>query len=120
MTGRGRSVSNAPGRDYNSGVSSRLVKVAILLLVLICLWGHVAEIFDHWDQTLQTGSDSEYSLVLLALSTGAVLVLAERLPIVGLSPSAQTRADAAVRILPAQSPFLLPVTDASPHLSLRI
>ncbi len=101
-------------------MSRRLVKVAILLLVLICLWGHVSEIFDHWDQTLQTGSDSEYSLVLLALSAGAVLALAEQLRIPGLPCPAQSSVSAPVRILPAQSPLLLPVTDASPHLSLRI
>ncbi len=98
----------------------RLIRFAILLLVLICLWGHVAEIFDHWDQTLETGSDSEYSLVLLALATGVVLAIAERFPIVGLSRSAQTRADAAPRTVPRQSPFVVRVTDASPHLSLRI
>ena len=101
-------------------MSRRLVKVAILLLVLICLWGHVAEIFDHWDQTLETGSDSEYSLVLLALSAGAVLVLVEQFPVLGRPGPAQCPASAAIRAVPPQSPLLVPLTDASPHLRLRI
>ncbi len=98
----------------------RLVRLAIMLLVLTCLWGHVAEVFDHWDQTLQTGSDSEYSLVLVALAAGAALVLAEQFSIAGLPRLAQSPAGAAVLSLPPQSPFVVPVTDASPHLSLRI
>ncbi len=101
-------------------VSRRLLKVAILLLVLICVWGHVAEVFDHWDQTLQTGSDSEYSLVLLALATGAVLAIAQRSAIVGLPRPAQSPGSDAVLAASPQSPFVLRVTDASPHLSLRI
>ena len=101
-------------------MSRRLVKVAVLLVVLVCLWGHVAEIFDHWDQTLETGSDSEYSLVLLALSAGAVLVIARRNAMVGSPRPAQSPGSAAVLASSLQSPFVLPVTDASPHLSLRI
>ena len=36
----------------------------------------MSEIFDHWDNTLQTGNDIEYSTVIVALIAGAVLGLA--------------------------------------------
>lgn len=46
------------------------------LLLLICLGGHVAETFDFWDHTLQTGNDIEYTLVIVALVAGAGFGLA--------------------------------------------
>ena len=48
-----------------------LLKFGAFLLLLICLCGHIAETFDFWDNTLQTGSDIEYGLVIVALVTGA-------------------------------------------------
>jgi hypothetical protein len=33
----------------------------------------VSEIFDHWDNTFQTGNDIEYSTVIVALIAGAVI-----------------------------------------------
>lgn len=54
----------------------RLVQFGAILILLICICGHVAEIFDHWDNTLQTGDDVEYSTVIVALIVGAVLGLA--------------------------------------------
>ena len=32
--------------------------------------------FDHWDHTLETGSDTEYALVVVALCVGVVYTLA--------------------------------------------
>ena len=48
-----------------------------MLLLAVCMWGHVSEVFDHWDNTSQTGNDVEYSTVMLALVTGAVICLAQ-------------------------------------------
>ncbi len=45
--------------------------VAVIALV-ICFVCPVVEMFDHWDHTLQTGNDTEYTLVLLALCVGMV------------------------------------------------
>lgn len=44
-----------------------------LLILMLCIWGHVSEIFDHWDNTFQTGHDIEYSTVIVALVAGAVI-----------------------------------------------
>src|SRR6266851_10349777 len=44
---------------------------AIITLVLItCLVCPLVELFDRWDHTMQTGNDTEYTLVLLALCVG--------------------------------------------------
>lgn len=52
-------------------VRPRLLQFVALCLLMVCLCGHVTETFDFWDHTLQTGSDIEYSLVILALVAGA-------------------------------------------------
>jgi len=52
-------------------VRSRLLQFVALCLLLVCVCGPVAETFDFWDHTLQTGNDIEYSLVTLALVAGA-------------------------------------------------
>jgi hypothetical protein len=52
-------------------VRGRLLQFGAFLLLLVCLCGHVAETFDFWDHTLQTGKDIEYSLVIVALVAGA-------------------------------------------------
>ena len=46
------------------------------LALLLCIWGHLSEVFDHWDNTFRTGNDIEYSAVKVALVVGAVICLA--------------------------------------------
>ncbi len=53
-----------------------LVQVGAVLILAVCVAGHVSEIFDHWDHTLQTGNDIDYGTVIVALIAGAVLGLA--------------------------------------------
>jgi hypothetical protein len=48
-----------------------LLQFGAFLLLLVCLCAQVAETFDFWDHTLQTGNDIEYSLVIVALIAGA-------------------------------------------------
>jgi hypothetical protein len=52
-------------------VRRHLLQFGAILLLVVCLGGHVAETFDFWDHTLQTGSDIEYSLVIVVLIAGA-------------------------------------------------
>lgn len=52
-------------------VRQQLLKFGAILLLLVCLCGQIAETFDFWDHTLQTGSDIEYGLVIVALVAGA-------------------------------------------------
>jgi len=42
----------------------------IALVLAICFVCPIVEMFDHWDHTVQTGSDTEYALVVVALCVG--------------------------------------------------
>jgi hypothetical protein len=57
-------------------VRQYLLQLRAFLLLLVCLCAQVAEIFDFWDHTLQTGKDIEYSLVIVALIVGSGFGLA--------------------------------------------
>ena len=51
-----------------------LTRAGIVLVLVICLGGHVSELLDFWDHTLQTGKDIDYSLVGVAVLMGVVFV----------------------------------------------
>lgn len=55
---------------------SRVSRTTIVLILLTCLVSPLVEMFDSWDHTLQTGNDTEYALVVLALCVGLVYSLA--------------------------------------------
>lgn len=61
----------------NGRVRRRLIHFGSVLLLTLCLWGHLSEIFDYWDNTFQTGNDIEYSMVIVALVAAAVVGLAQ-------------------------------------------
>ena len=50
--------------------------VVIAIVLLTCLVCPLVEMFDNWDHTLQTGNDTEYALVALALCVGVAYSLA--------------------------------------------
>jgi hypothetical protein len=52
-------------------MSSRSSQVVAAIVLLVCLICPVLEIFDSWDHTLQTGNDTEYTLVVIAVCAGA-------------------------------------------------
>jgi hypothetical protein len=56
-------------------VRSRISFFVALCALAICLSCQVTEIFDQWDHTVQTGSDTEYTFVVLALCVGAAYSL---------------------------------------------
>lgn len=45
------------------------------IALAICLVCPLADLFDHWDNALQTGHDSEYPMMIVALCVGAALEL---------------------------------------------
>jgi len=49
---------------------SRASRITVTLALLTCLICPLVETFDNWDRTMQTGSDTEYALVVLALCVG--------------------------------------------------
>lgn len=54
----------------------RISRVLAALALLTCVICPVLEMFDRWDHTLQTGQDTEYAFVVLALCLGVAYVLA--------------------------------------------
>src|SRR5712692_10723735 len=45
-------------------------RTMITLVLITCLVCPLVETFDNWDHTIQTGNDTEYPLVVLALCVG--------------------------------------------------
>ncbi len=82
-----------------------IIHIMIIAILAVLVWGYVGEVFDQWDQTIQTGNDLEFSLVLVALSLGAVLVtfklLAIRFFVVFATGQASRPACRSVFIAPA-------------------
>lgn len=63
---------------------SRAQFLAAALILAICLVGQIAEIGDQWDHTLQTGNDTEYTFVVLALCAGVAYSLKWFVPQIAL------------------------------------
>ena len=57
----------------------RLLRCAVLAILAAMLAGHVSELFDHWDHTLRTGREADYTLVVLAACAGLEVVIARSL-----------------------------------------
>jgi len=51
----------------------------VLLVVVVLLGTQVSELFDTWDNTLQTGNDIEFSLTVVALCLGACVLVSKLL-----------------------------------------
>jgi hypothetical protein len=100
---------------------SLLIGATSLAICVVC---PLVDLFDQWDHALQTGHDSEYPLVILALCVGAAFVLGRlllTLP-VNLSMSGVRYAILSeISSLPCffRSPEFAPVLE-SPPLNLRI
>ena len=54
---------------------SRGRQIVAAFVLLICLVCPLVEMFDTWDDTVQTGGDTEYAFVLLALCVGVAYSL---------------------------------------------
>lgn len=57
-------------------VQPRFLHFGTAVVLTLCVWGHVSELVDHWDNTFRTGNDVEYSTVIVALVIGAVICFA--------------------------------------------
>ena len=67
----------------------RLFRFGSALILIVCIWGHVSELFDQWDNTFRTGYDVEYSTVIVVLVAGAVIAFARVLaPLIRDFPAA--------------------------------
>jgi len=97
--------------------------VAVIALV-ICFVCPALEMFDHWDHTLQTGNDTEYTLVLLALCVGMVCALARLSVIFSTNSSSAIGSSVACNlhgsVLFMIRPIALGSSSGSPPLNIRI
>jgi hypothetical protein len=55
---------------------SRASQIVAAFALLICFVCPLVELFDYWDDSVITGNDTEYGLVVLALCAGAAYTLA--------------------------------------------
>lgn len=105
-------------------MQSRPAQAAIALVLLTSLACPIFELFDSWDRTLQTGGDTEYAVVLLALCVGVVYCLKHL--VVRLSQSLSAISLDSVSQCIGGSPFSgtcslqLSAAPESPPLNLRI
>jgi hypothetical protein len=106
-------------------MKSRTSFIPVTLILATCLACPLVEMFDRWDKTLQTGTDTEYAFVVLALCVGVAYLFARLVPkIFLLGSAAEALSGSSSRpIFPAlmrgsYSAVLIPVSP--PTLALRV
>ena len=104
---------------------SKISRAAATLALLTCVVCPVLETFDHWDHTLQTGQDTEYILVLLALCIGVAYAFARfvlKFPLVKSAVELVSNLCAHGRPASGErgSLLVIPIPLSPPRLALRI
>jgi hypothetical protein len=104
---------------------SRASLITVALTLLTCLVCPLVEMFDRWDDTLRTGNDVEYALVVLALCIGVAYLFARlvfRFPL--LRSAAELISDSSAHRPLASAPpaarWVIPIPISPPALALRI
>jgi hypothetical protein len=103
---------------------SRASFLIALCTLAICLSSQLVEVFDQWDRTMQTGSDTEYTFAVLALCVGAAYSLRWFAPDVRAQVAAAsaivhpTLDSSASRMIHRPAPA--PITTSPPAATLRI
>ncbi|HKV78669.1 MAG TPA: hypothetical protein VJP02_11035 [Candidatus Sulfotelmatobacter sp.] len=108
----------------NNGIQRKvrhyLLQLGIALVLAVCIWGHISELFDHWDNTFRTGNDVEYSTVIVALIVGTVICVAQLSLIVFLSQTAVPCLSPPPAMWEAVEPTEATFIGHSPPIALRI
>src|SRR5882762_1733025 len=104
---------------------SRASRIAVTLALLTCLMCPLVELFDNWDHTIQTGNDTEYTLVVLALCVGVAYSFARLIfksALLGFVAKSVFASCAQKSFFSAPCSFTLLLFDATspPPLPLRI
>ncbi|HKF53645.1 MAG TPA: hypothetical protein VKB26_15120 [Candidatus Acidoferrales bacterium] len=102
--------------------ASQLVAAVSLLICLLC---PILETFDHWDHTAKTGSDTEYTFVVLGLCIGATYAFARAVcRLLACRPAANHascfRSGACIRSALHGLSFVFSIPISPPPLALRI
>jgi hypothetical protein len=104
---------------------AKITRVVVEVVLLICVICPLVEMFDRWDHTLQTGNDSEYALVVLALCVGVAYSIARFIPrffLRGFLAEALSNS-CTHKTLPAaliKCFLVIPISISPPTLALRI
>lgn len=63
---------------FIAAVLTRILKLALVVILLVWVSWPVVEMFDTWDSPVDTGNDSQYTFVVLGICAGAVYVFSKR------------------------------------------
>src|SRR5260370_30022040 len=104
---------------------TRFSHTVATIVLAICLVCPIVEVFDHWDHAIQTGNDTEYALVVLALCMGAAYSFSRfivKSPRAHLITNSVFTPSVQISFRPAQFNFtsLLLNAISSPTLEMRI
>ncbi len=104
---------------------SRLLHVGTVFILVVCLICPLVELFDHWDHAVQTGNDTEYTLVILALCVGVAYSFARfifKSPPLGIVAKSVFASSVKKSLFSAPCNFTLLLFDATspPSLPRRI
>ena len=95
-----------------------------VVALAICVLCPLIDLCDQWDHVLQTGQDTEYPLMILALCVGALFILVRLIAVLSANPLVSGIAGNQHSVLNAPSfrtAFAaLAAPPGSPPLSLRI
>jgi len=100
-----------------------LRRLAIAAILAISIGAPIAELFDSWDQTLQTGNDTEANVALVALCIGVAFAIGT---IVVINRIRVLASASARRVVLSLAPprriasFLTPAPTVSPPATLRV
>ena len=100
-----------------------LRRLAIAAILAISIGAPIVELFDSWDQTLQTGSDTEANVAVVALCVGVAFAIGT---IVVINRIRVLASASARRVVLSLAPprhiasFLTPAPTVSPPATLRV
>lgn len=98
----------------------RTLYFGTVVIFTLCIWGHVSELFDHWDNTFRSGNDVEYSTVIVALVAGAVICSAHFVVVVIRSRIEAAYLSLQLATSSAAVPMVVSFIAHSPPVALRI
>ena len=112
-------------RGILPSMGSRASRIIVTLILVTCLVCPLLELFDNWDHTIQTGNDTEYALVVLALCVGVAYSFARfifKSALLGFVANSLFVSCAQKSFFTGPSSFALPLFDVAspPPLPLRI
>jgi len=87
-------------RPRKNGPQWEWRRLTATLVLLVCFVCPVLETFDHWDHAIQTGNDTEYPLVALALCVGAAYSCARFMLLLRFIETASSFPASGVRFFP--------------------